>query len=267
VIVAGGQLTAFTVELAGEIGCVAGPTIALHNEVSTIVAARDFTILLYETGRLGAFESGAVGQLAPELRNVSAIAASKEYAAAVTEEGNLALLGPRLKYAIPFFGDAIACCALSRGFGIAVCGTVSGSLVVCSLFEGTKVNVIDLGGGFRPIRVLITKAWGFIVTYGAGKTGQKLFVHTVNGRLVREAEIRFTVTAWCTWRSGKDFDFVMVANESGKLSVFEAFFLNMGDAFHRCYEAVVAMKYIRKQSITVVVLRDGRVVFLPYVAE
>jgi hypothetical protein len=79
-----------------------------------------------------------------------------------------------------FSGDTISCCAVSREFGIAVCGTVSGSIVVYSLFNGTKVNVIRLGG-FRPVKVLVTTAWGFIVTYASmSMTGK-----TVNRRLIR----------------------------------------------------------------------------------
>jgi hypothetical protein len=63
-----------------------------------------------------------------------------------------------------------------------------GSIVVYSLFKGTKVNVIHLGG-FRPVKVLVITAWGFIVTYASismtGKTVNNIFVHNVNGRLIR----------------------------------------------------------------------------------
>jgi hypothetical protein len=86
--------------------------------------------------------------------------------------------------------------AVSREFGIAVCGTVSGSIVVYSLFNGTKVNVIHLGG-FRPVKVFGDDSLRIHrrirIDEHDRETVNRIFVHNVNGRLIRAIEIGSSV--------------------------------------------------------------------------
>jgi hypothetical protein len=42
---------------------------------------------------------------------------------------------------------------------------MSDSIVICSLFEGTKARVVRLEDRYRPLKVLMTDGWGFILTY------------------------------------------------------------------------------------------------------
>jgi hypothetical protein len=100
-----------------------------------------------------------------------------------------------------------------------------------------------------------------------GKTVNRIFVHNINGRLIRAVQIGFSVTAWCTWASRSAFDYLMVANEQGKVFVFEAFYVNIGKSLHRCYETVIYRSYVIEWGVGVIVLGNGHVVFLPFVID
>jgi hypothetical protein len=265
------ELHIFSVDFAAGAHCVHSESVDLPGSVSGIGSGRKTNVsILFATGRMMTFDGDVLSPLFPELSNISVFAASNRCFAVVSDAAMLNLVGPRLNFAIPFYGNPISCCDISHHFGIAVCG-VAGSIVISALFEGTKLNVVTLGADYKPMKVLITRSWGFIVTYAAvtiaGKTTNRLFVHTVNGKLIRAAPITFSITAWCTWKSRRGFDFVMVANDLGKLSVFEAFYLNIGESFHRCCETAVTVTYRPEHSVAVVVLRDGHVVFVPYKYE
>ena len=201
-----------------------------------------------------------------ELTRVSSIATSNEFIAAISDDTTLNLIGRGVKYSIPFYGDTVTCCAVSKSFKIVVCGTISGNVVICSLFEGRKVNVISLGKDVKPTKILITKSWGFIVTYANSITSKQkrfLFVHNVNGHLIRSVELQTQITKWCTFSSNQAFDYIIAASEQGKLHLIEAFYLDMKDPFYRCYKSVVGLFYLKYVDIVVAVLEDGNVVFHP----
>ena len=100
-----------------------------------------------------------------------------------------------------------------------------------------------------------------------GKSVNRIFLHNINGRFIRSVPITFDITSWCTWASRRGFDYVMIANEQGKLSVFEAFYVDIGESFHRCYENVVALAYLPDMQVAVAVSQDGRTAFVPLVIE
>jgi hypothetical protein len=172
---------------------------------------------------------------------------------------------------VPFYGDVILCCAISKTFGLAVGGTVSGSLVFCSLFEGTKVNVVSLGDGFSPVRTVITETWGFVVTFATftarGTPSYHLFVHNVNGRFIRTVQIGFAVFAWCSFASRKAFDYLVVADEVGKLFLLEAFYCDVKKPVHRCVGKIVGLSYLADSEAIAAVRQDGHLFLLPVVVD
>jgi hypothetical protein len=266
------QLVTFQYDVSAEVSVTKDVSASAAAEVAALVHLSSATVFgLLATGKLIGWENGNLNQIHIELARVSHVAASGRYYAVVSEDSTLGLFGPRLQFSIPFYGDAICCCTLSKPFGIAVCGTVFGTLVICSLFEGTKLAAIKLGQEFRPLKVMITQSWGFLVTYACKNSGgnlsHHLFVHSVNGRFIRSVEIGFGITAWCTWASRKSFDFMVVACEGGRMFGCEVFYLNIGEPFNRCTEQVMAVKYMREQAVVVAVLKDGRMLFAPLLLE
>ncbi|KAK8897791.1 hypothetical protein M9Y10_000019 [Tritrichomonas musculus] len=219
--------------------------------------------------------------LIPELPNISQFASSGEFLAVVSDDAtlNLYCLGRPVEHKVEFYGDQITCCALSKSFRVAACGTVSGRIVVCSLFEGKKVCVIplihDAGEALpsefeiaelKPAKVMITNSWGFIVTYAEAYDNlghQKLlmFLHNINGRLIRCADVgKFPISCWATFNSCKDFDYIVMANLKGMVFVFEAFYLNFGNPIIKCYSHVVAVGYSSDNDAIIAVKEDGNII-------
>lgn len=225
---------------------------------------------LLENGQIIEVYNGDITLFHQELRRVSMISCSKEFIGAVSNDTTLNLIGKCIPgYSIPFYGNSISCCALSHSFKIAVCGTASGDIVVSSLYEGEKINVIKLGKEYLPTKLLITKSWGFIVTYavknsiGTEKAKQYLFVHNVNGRFIRSVELTSPIICWCTFSSNQAFDYLVISNDQGKLNLFEAFYLNIGESFYRCYTPVIDLMYLKDFKMIAAVKSDGNVVFHP----
>jgi hypothetical protein len=225
------------------------------------------TLLLLQTGQLLLCES--LTPFYPEIRRISRVAASGDYYAIVSDEATLFLVSPRFGFAVPFFGDEIVCCDVSKRFRLAVCATASGTLAFCSTVDGTKVNVMNLEDGFAASRILITRGWGFVVTYGSSrKTGKPVsyvYVHSVNGRLIRKVQLQFPIVAWCTWDSRDGFDYLLVSTGLGKLSVCEAFYFDVNESFYVCHTHVASLTYLRDLGVAVAVTGDGRVIFVPFV--
>jgi hypothetical protein len=264
------RLMFYSVDAASATLITPGPSVETATVIANLCWLRPSSVIgRMETGELVSSDGGSLTVIHPELGAVCSVASSGEYLVVAAHDATLNMFGPRLKYAVPLYGDSILCCAVSRAFGLAVCGTTSGKIVLCSLFDGTKLCSVALDGGYIPERVLITDSWGFIVTYAelnvSGKTSHSIFLHNVNGRFIRSISISFCVTAWCTWATPKGFDYLLVANELGKLSACEAFFLRIDDPFHRCSETVVSLHYSTDLGAAVAVVKNGHVVFIPFV--
>jgi hypothetical protein len=242
-----------------------------YAEIRSIVITPIYRLAVLSTGKLMSGDVSALPSSLHNLVNVSHIAASGDCVAVVSDEATLNLVTADNHFHTQFYGDAISCCAVSAPFGIAVAGTVSGCIRICSTSEGTNVNVVTLGDGFLPVRVLVTDAWGFILTYAiqdqAGVRQGFVFVHNINGRLIRCVEVPFVISAWCTWASRKAFDWVLVATENRKLLCAEAFYARFEEPVHRCSALPIAVAYLTESRMGVVVEKEGKVVFLPMAVD
>jgi len=76
------------------------------------------------------------------------------------------------------------------------CGTNDGSLIICSLSSGSVTRIFDLEG-CKPIKILSTKEWGFILLYLTeivnGKIKHKLSLYTINGDLIRSVLLNYGI--------------------------------------------------------------------------
>jgi hypothetical protein len=268
-----GSLATYEVELGeGRPKVSRTATTAIEQEVQQVTSTpgQDIVALL-STGKILVVNEGTTAAGFQELASVSYLAASHEFLSIVSDEATLNLYGQKVPFVVPFYGDTILCCAVSKSFGIAVAGTISGNVVICSLFEGTKINVVNLGVGFRPIKVLITDSWGFIVTYAsetiAGKISYHIFVHNVNGRFVRSVQIGFAIVAWCCFASRKGFDYVITASDVPKVSIFEVFYVNISEPLFRGKEQVVSVFYFVDKAVVMALRVDGHAVFIPLEVE
>jgi hypothetical protein len=267
-----GSLATYEIEMEGGVRVSRIASKQIEQEVQQFATSPNQEILaLLSTGKILIVSEGATSAGYQELASVSYLSSSDEYLSIVSDEATLNLYGTRNPYSVPFYGDTILCCAVSKSFGIAVGGTISGNVVICSLFEGTKVNVVNLGSAFRPVKILITDSWGFIVTYAsetvAGKIKYHLFVHNVNGRFIRSVPLAFSIVSWCSFSSKKGFDYIITATDVPKISIFEAFYVNISEPFYRGKEQVVSLYYFVDKAVVMALGIDGHAVFIPLQVE
>lgn len=197
---------------------------------------------------------------------ISTIAFDQGYLAAVDDDSTVHLFGHELNSLpsnlanssfigkpIKFYGEKVVCCDLSKTFKLVVCGTFSGHIFTCSLFEAVKVNAININDtnqnekspwrDFVPKNILISKSWGFIICYAESVPNitvdiqdpnqsddeipkkQALLVYGLNGHLIRRIILPYRVTSMCTWASHKAFDYVAIGTDDGRILAFEAFYL------------------------------------------
>lgn len=246
-------------------------TCAMASDIHLMLTSKKNVLAVLHSARLLSIAQMSDITSFPELTKVTYIASSSAYVAIVSDDATLNLRTPSGQFAVPFYGDAMSCCAISKEYGIAVGGTVSGTIVTCSIHEGTKINVVHLGGGYRPVRILVTSSWGFILTYashsGLQGVSHRIFVHNVNGRFICSVDLEFAVAAWCCLSSRKSFDYVVVADDGGRLYFAEAFDCRVQRLFPECGAPVVAVTYLYDSCAVLAATTDGRAVFLPLVVD
>jgi hypothetical protein len=162
---------------------------------------------------------------------------------------------------VQFYGDAIRCCAISRAFKMAVCGTVANHIVVVSLFSGEKVCAGDIG--LKPNAVVVTEGWGFIVVRAADEQKTEfLVVLDVNGRLIRKVQVPAPICTWSAWRSRDGFDYLLVATKQGDVFNVEAFYCQFGEPICRTPGGVIALAYFEPLKTAFVVTAKTNAIFI-----
>jgi hypothetical protein len=162
--------------------------------------------------------------------------------ATVINGSTLRLIAPTVNLTVEFYGDVIECCAVSRAFKIAVCGTVANHIVLVSLFAGEKVGVVDIG--LKPVAIAITEGWGFIIVHAVGENKKEfLVVLDVNGRLIRKVEVPGRIRAWSPWRSLDEFDHLLIATTQDDVLNIEAFSCAFADPISHSPAPVIGLAY------------------------
>lgn len=164
-----------------------------------------------------------------------------------------------------YYHNPVVCGCVNNAFHAAVIATY-GLLLVLPLETGDSVHTIDLQG-HTPHQVIISPSWGFIVTNTTsiqnGKRVNSLFVHTINGKFVRQKQIDFQVSLMTTWMSSDGFDFLAVADNFGRIMICEIYILNIDDVIARCMTQLLALSYNNDHSILIAVAVDGQIFVIP----
>ena len=150
-----------------------------------------------------------------------------------------------------------------------ICATVSSqfsSIAICT--RDRSVTVLDLFTGkprfafkLQSIAsfVVITKSWGFIVCAREVKNGTVINVFTISGRQIRESFIAFRITTMATFESCDGFDFIVAGDDSGRVFVFEAFDLSIGEPHSTYNSEISSVGYCQSARSLVVVTKNGHV--------
>jgi hypothetical protein len=218
---------------------------------------------MVRAGVLHIFESDA--QLDPKLKIVTAIASDGDW---IVVGGTALVLfkrGEKVAF-LQVYRGTVSAVAVSEVYGVIVAGTNDGSLVIISLRTLSMVRAIDLGNQV-PRRVLVTPAWGFIVSYCqeivCGSVRHSVVVHTINGGFVKRVEIAAQVDAWECWASWDGFDFMVLASGGGKLDVCEVRYLNLKRNQYICQAQIVGVHYAPTYRFIVAVSAAGQLFFVP----
>jgi hypothetical protein len=71
------------------------------------------------------------------------------------------------------------------------------------------------------------------------------------------------IVAWCTWKNPKGFDFVGLADDTGKIFVCEAFYLAFRGFAAFCRGTVVSLEFVNDAIGLAAVTTDGRCFVVP----
>jgi len=220
--------------------------------------------LYISNGKLVRFNNNEINHINPELTNISVAATSGSSYCVVSNTSTLAIFNLTSKFSIPFYGYGISCVDINTNFGQVVCGTLSGDIIICSMHEGSKVNLVSLNNSI-PKKVLMTPSWGFIVTYvtetHAGCTNHHIYVHNVNGRFIRKTTIPSPVSSWYAYQDPQAFDYLVVGCEDGKVFSTEVFYASFQKPLMRCKSRVCSVSF--KDNSHYIVTNDGRFIIIP----
>ena len=169
-------------------------------------------------------------------------------------------------FSIPLYRDMIQCTYISTSFNMAVSGTRDGFLFIVSLTRGTSGAAVDLKGA-RPYKVLVTHSWGFIVVYMTelerGTVHHVLSLYSPNGQFIKRRTIANGIVAWSSFSTQDGFDYVVCADEKGKLWSFEAFTLYLDESFSRSSTQVIGIMESVEEGGAIAVTKDGKILFIP----
>jgi hypothetical protein len=159
----------------------------------------------------------------------------------------------------PIFYEKPVAIAVNVPFDLLVVGTLEGSILLNSLHTGLFRMRKSLQGSEIPRDVLITYGWGFVLV----NTAKRMYLFNVNGHLIRDVELSMNVTAWCTWKNVRGFDFVAVADDKGRIFATEAFYLDFRESLYFCRGVVLDMTFVGNDVGLAVVTKEGKCFLIP----
>ena len=153
----------------------------------------------------------------------------------------------------------VRCVASSAAHQLTVAGTDDGMLLYFDRTSGKFVRGVSLDGRI-PNKLLITRGWGFVVVECQGF----IVVYSVNGMKVGETAIDFECRCSTTWQSSKGFDYIAFCDNFGQIRAAEVF--RIGEMQKVCsFKMVIAgIMWSPKDNGVIIVFRNGKVAFYPY---
>lgn len=168
---------------------------------------------------------------------------------------------------IQTYRDSVSTCCVSQEFNVIVAGTNDGSLILWACDSAVLIRAIELGR-FRPVKVLVSRCWRFIVSYCSeivrGSLKHHIFVHSINGILLRRAEIGAAVNFWYSWFSCNGFDYLFYSTERGKWNICEIYCVAVPRLVYGSLSRVLGCYYSNDLEVLVVATIGSNVFFVPF---
>lgn len=163
---------------------------------------------------------------------------------------------------IPTFTNKITCIDCLASFDLIVVGTSQNNIFFFTTKDGTPKCCIDTNGA-TPELLTITKKWGFVIMFGSLGHKKVIDVYTTNGQLIIRQEIPMSLTCWTTFSSRNDFDFVVAADNKGKIYVFEAFYANIGEPFYETHNEISNIIFSTETNVSFAFAKNGNIYMSP----
>jgi hypothetical protein len=209
---------------------------------------------------------------APELKirhrsGIISVASDEEWTVLADHDSSFSVYKHRrFQFSIPIFTSSVRCLCVSGRFKMVVCGTKDCSLLFCSLNKGYVTRIVPLATK-RPIRIMVTQSWGFVLVclrcLGDQGVQNSLAIFTVNGELINEVSLPGRVVAWSTFDDGRGFDYLAIALENGQCFVCEAFYLRMRAPCFESKAHVLGIGFSRVMGVGAIVTADGGLTLFP----
>jgi hypothetical protein len=137
---------------------------------------------------------------------------------------------------------------------------------VCSFKSGACLRAISLGGA-KPIKILVTPLWGFIVVCERKDEIQGrtigLRVLTLNGEVVWRRRLQHEIVKWTACNSEDGFDFVVFSDQGGKIWTFEVGVELSLRQISVVATAVIGIHFLKEEDVVVVALDGGKLEYFP----
>jgi hypothetical protein len=193
-----------------------------------------------------------------------------EWIALANKDSEILVFNERISqspvFTIPTFTSSISCIGINQGFHIIVFGTRDGSFVFCSLNSGSVTRTVSLEG-CRPLEILITPFWGFVLVYvtkiSDGKLEHFIKLYSVNGDFIRVVKIENQITGWTAFTSSDGFDQVVMIDGNGNCFCFEAFFIDLKLKFATAPLKIVFLSVLVQELAILIIGEDGTIVLSP----
>ena len=160
----------------------------------------------------------------------------------------------------------IRCIDISSDFHIIACGTDDNMIVLISLTTKTISRIIETKNS-SATKILITKAWGFIVAFTGeyddtnAKMIYKIIVMTCNGDIVKTDVIKHQPLLITSFTDSHGFDHIIYLDESGLLFQFEVYYPENKQILAKGKSNICAIQVIKENNICLLVSNDGKLSF------
>ena len=211
-----------------------------------------------------ACDSGDALEIKGHIGKGNCIASSSPFVAIGCADSSIALYrSNEFIKTIPTFSSEVTCCDVLASFGLIVAGTLDCNLFFMSATDGMPKSCANTNGAV-PKLVMITKKWGFVVMYGEiGPRQNVIDIYTIHGDLIRRTETSLTITAWTSFSTRADFDYIVAADSTGKLYLFEAFYGKIGDSFYDSQSHISHLVFSSEAAVAFAFSPNGDIFMAP----
>jgi len=170
-------------------------------------------------------------------------------------------LNPKvIKYSLQSYRDEVTCSFLSDMYKVHLVGTGDGYITMFSIKSGKTQRIINLMGA-KPLNIMVTISWGFIVVATIQNNAKYIHLYTINGQYLNKVKIDYSIDIWCSWNSN-GFDYMALVTDTGRILHCEVYYLAFKNLCCQVKVPLVSMGYSSLIGSIILVQKDGSVLFL-----